>query len=283
MVQGIPDFIVIGAMKCGTTSLYRHLKSHPGVYMPAVKEPNFYVAERNWSKGFDWYRSLFDDAPAGALLGEASTNYAKGTTFTGVPERLRTHVPDVRLIYLIRDPIERIRSHYTHAVFHRGMHKPVEEAITPRSGFVRTSLYGAELQRYREYFPADQIQVLLTEDLRDEPAAVLRRIERFLGLEAYDYQHLDRHYHVSSNRRVNNRLGDTIERHERLSRLSSWAIPHQLQDRVLTKPAGPAADAVPQSAIDRIREVLAADRELLLQQADLDLQKWTSLETAANR
>lgn len=283
MPRPIPDFIIIGAMKCGTTSLFRHLGRHPGVYMSDVKEPNFYVEGRNWSRGFDWYRSLFADAPPGALLGEASTNYSKGTTFPGVPERLRTYVPDVKLIYLIRDPIERIRSHYLHGVFKGRVHKPLEQAVTVRSGLVRTSLYGAELQRYREHFPEDQILVLLTEDLRDDPASVLREIEQFLGLEAHAYKHLDRRYHVSSNRRINTRFGDAVERHHRLSELSRRAIPQELQGRVMTKAVGEADLAVPQSVVDRIRDVLAADRELLLQQTNLDLRKWTALETTASR
>lgn len=281
MARPIPDFIIIGAMKCGTTSLFRHLGRHPGVFMSEVKEPNFYIEERNWSKGFDWYRSLFAGAPPGALLGEASTNYSKGTTFPGVPERLREYVPNVRLIYLIRDPIERIRSHYTHSAFHGRVSKPPVEAIRPRSGFVRTSLYGAELQRYRQHFPDDQILVLLTEDLRDDPVSVLRRIEQFLGLDAHEYKHLERHYHVSSNRRLNTRLGNVLERHESLHDWSTRNLPEPLRDRLLTKPVQTGED-VPPEAWDRIRDVLAADRELLLQQIDLNLEKWVPLEPAVS-
>lgn len=277
MARPIPDFIIIGAMKCGTTSLFRHLGRHPAVFMSQVKEPNFYIEERNWSKGFDWYRSLFAGAPPGALLGEASTNYSKSTAFPGVPERLRRYVPDVRLIYLIRDPIDRIRSHYAHSVFYGRVNKPPVDAIRPRSVFVRTSLYGAELQRYRQHFPADQMLVLLTEDLRDDPVSVLRRVEQFLGLGKHEYTHLERHYHVSSSRRLNTRLGNALERHESLYEWSTKALPERLRGRLLTKPAG-TGEGVPQEVWDRIRNVLAADRQLLLQQVDLNLEKWVPLE-----
>jgi hypothetical protein len=281
MSQEIPDFIIIGAMKSGTTSLYRHLGSHPGVFMSPVKEPNYFVPRRSWSKGPDWYRSLFAGAPPGALLGEASTNYSKGTTFPGVPEILRTHVPNVKLIYVLRDPLERIRSHYAHAVDHRREQRPPEAAIKPRSGYVRTSLYGAELQRYREHFPADQMLVLLTEDLRDDPASLLRRVEVFLGLEAYQYRHLDRHYHVTSKRRVSTRLGSALEQHERMQDLSTWVIPERLRDRLMSRPAPSTGVTVPPEALDQIRDVLAADRKLLQRQVDLDLSKWANLDVSS--
>jgi len=253
------------------------------VFMSPVKEPNFYIAARNFGKGFDWYRSLFTDAPHGALLGEASTNYSKGTTFPGVPELVRTHAPNVRLIYLIRDPLERIRSHYTHAVFHGREKRPVSEAIAPRSGFVRTSLYGAELQRWREYFPADQLLVLLTEDLRDDPTGVLRRAERFLGLEPHDYRHLDRQYHVSSRRPVKSRTGELLERNQRLEALSRWVVPEAIRERLVTKPAGSGGEPIPDAVLDRIREILDADRQLLLSQVDVDLGKWIPLNAQVAR
>lgn len=278
MSQGIPDFIIIGAMKAGTTSLYRYLHSHPGIFMSEVKEPSYFVAERNWSKGPDWYRSLFAGAPDGALLGEASTNYSKGTTFSGVPQRLREEVPDVKLIYLIRDPVERIRSHYAYAVCRRKERRSAERAITCKSIYVRTSQYGAELQRYREHFPNHQMLVLLTEDLRDEPAAVLRRVERFLGLDDFAFPHLERRYNVTRNGRVATLLSSAVEQRERLLDVTERLVPQRFRQRRPTGPAGSSGQQVPPEALARIRAVLAADRALLLSQVDLDLSKWMQLD-----
>lgn len=278
MFEEIPDFIIIGAMKAGTTSLYRYLQSHPGVFMSEVKEPSYFVLERNWSKGPDWYRSLFAGAPAGALLGEASTNYSKGTLFPGVPQLLRKNVPDVKLIYLIRDPLERIRSHYAYAVRHRTERRSAEQAITRESIFVRTSQYGAELQRYLEHFPNHQMLILLTEDLRDEPAAVLRRVEQFLGLDEFAFPHLERHYNVTRNGRMTTLLSSAVEQRERLLDVTERLVPERIRERRLTGAVGRSRPQVPPKALTRIRDVLAADRELLLSQVDLDLSKWMQLD-----
>lgn len=279
MTQGIPDFIIIGAMKSGTTSLFRHLGRHPGVLMCGIKEPNFFIKKRNWTKGYDWYRSLYDGAQPGALLGEASTNYSKGTAFPGVPELLRAEVPEVKLIYLLRDPLERMRSHHAHAVYKDREQRPLEQAITTRSGYLRTSLYGAELQRFRVHFPAEQIQVLLTEDLAQSPADVLARVEDFLGLDHYDFPRVERRYHVSSNRRVSTPLGAVLERNQRLEGLTRQYLPQRLQDRLLTRVGEQVQTGLPPVAVDRVRRVLSADRRLLQSQVDIDLTNWADLNS----
>ncbi|GAB3920826.1 hypothetical protein GCM10011575_17330 [Microlunatus endophyticus] len=283
MPREIPDFIIIGAMKCGTTTLYQHLASHPGVFMSTMKEPNFFVERRNWSRGFDWYRSLFADAEPGALLGEATTNYTKSANFPGVPRLIHQHAPNAKLIYLLRDPVERIRSHYAHTVVRGRSVRPPAEAIRTRSIYVRTSLYGRELLNYRRHFPADQILVLLTEDLRDDPAGVLARTAEFLGLDPYDNPDADRHYHVTPSHRTTNRLGVAVDRRPRLSEWSERRLPERLRERLLTRPA-PASfggEPIPGEVIDRVSRVLAADRRLLLRLVDLDLRKWAPLHAPA--
>src|SRR5215210_7255111 len=108
----LPDFLVIGAMKAGTTTLYNHLRGHPDIFMTSYKEPEFFVAEKTWGRGTAWYQRLFADAPDAARLGEASTSYSKCTEFTGVPERIHSLIPDVQLLYVLRHPIARIESMY---------------------------------------------------------------------------------------------------------------------------------------------------------------------------
>nr|WP_157683881.1 sulfotransferase [Microlunatus soli] len=281
MTQGTPDFIIIGAMKSGTTSLFRHLGRHPGVFMSSLKEPCFFIKKRNWSKGHDWYRSLFDGAPEGALLGEGSTSYSKSAAFPGVPELLRSEVPDVKLIYLLRDPLQRMRSHHAHAVFKGREKRPIERAITARSGYLRTSLYGAELQRYRSYFPADQIHVILTEDLAQAPAEVLSGVVEFLGLPDYEFPGVERRYHVSSNRKVNTRLGEAVQRHRPLDTWSRRYVPEQVRDRLLTRGADTEPAPLPENVVDRVRKPLLADRALLQSQVDLDLSSWADLRTTS--
>ena len=113
----LPSFLVIGAMKAGTTSLYHYLHAHPQVFMPSIKELDFFVAGGNWGRGLHWYQKQFAGAGPGAVaVGEASTMYTKYPSVDGVPERIAAHLPEVRLVYVVRDPIDRIRSHYRHRV-----------------------------------------------------------------------------------------------------------------------------------------------------------------------
>ena len=106
----LPNLIIIGGLKCGTTSIHHYLGLHPEIHMSKPKELNFFVEELNWDLGLDWYRGRFDDRFA--VRGESSPHYTNLPYFEGVPERIHEHIPDAKLIYMVRDPISRILSHW---------------------------------------------------------------------------------------------------------------------------------------------------------------------------
>ncbi|MDO5706469.1 MAG: sulfotransferase domain-containing protein, partial [Paracoccus sp. (in: a-proteobacteria)] len=112
--MAMPDFLIIGAMKCGTSTLAAQLGAQTGIFVTTPKEPNFFSDDAEWARGIDWYRALFDGAAPGDLKGEASTHYTKLPNHPHTLERLRPHVPAPRLIYLIRNPLDRLVSHYIH-------------------------------------------------------------------------------------------------------------------------------------------------------------------------
>lgn len=101
-------------MKAGTTSLHRYLSGQPDICMSTQKELDFFVLEKNWSRGWGWYRSHFKPEGPAVLCGESSTNYTKHPRFGGVAHRIRQRLPDVKLVYLLRDPVERCVSHVLH-------------------------------------------------------------------------------------------------------------------------------------------------------------------------
>jgi hypothetical protein len=101
----LPNLIVVGAQKCGTSGLHFYLGHHPEIAMSSPKELNFFVVERNWSRGLDWYRGHFD--PEAAVRGESSPNYTTYPHHLGIPERMHEAVPGAKLIFLVRDPLER--------------------------------------------------------------------------------------------------------------------------------------------------------------------------------
>jgi hypothetical protein len=195
----LPTFLVIGAMKAGTTSLYYYLDEHPEIGMSVRKETDFFLdAHGNWDRGRDWYASLVPEAP---MRGECSPNYTKQHLFEGVPERIASVCPDVKLIYLVRDPIERTVSHYVGSRMAGREDRPFPEAVAnaEASNYVLTSCYHRQLEPYRALFREDRILVVQTEALKSEPAATLQTIYRFLGVDdTFRNERTDRRFNVAA-------------------------------------------------------------------------------------
>lgn len=179
----LPNLIVIGAMRAGTSSLHAYLGAHPEIEMSRPKELDFFVAEANWRRGVAWYESHFRGGTA--VRGESSPNYTKLHLFPGVPGRLRAVVPDARLIYVVRDPVDRMASHYVHAVAARRESRPFEDALARLEGnrYFHTSRYGTQLRAFLECFPRERLLVLKQEDLLLRRAETLRRVFAFVGVD----------------------------------------------------------------------------------------------------
>lgn len=160
-----PDFLIIGAMKAGTTTLFNRLATVPGVSLPAVKEPAFF-SER-WSEGSHWYSELF--ATCDGITGEASAGYADAAYIEPVAQRIHSLLPDVRLIYVLRHPVERIRSHYRHEVLRSRERREFTVAVgDSTSSYVTRSLYGKVTQELLRNFDPDQLLIMRSESLDDE-------------------------------------------------------------------------------------------------------------------
>ncbi len=205
----MPNFLIIGAGKSGTTSLYEYLALHPEVYMSPVKEPNFFALEgqsldfgapenmtrniNSWSvTNLEAYRDLFGGVSGEKAIGEASPLYLY---FPDAPGRIRRYIPDARLIAILRNPADRAYSAFTHLVHHdvepftdfdRALQE--EEARIEANWewtwhYKRAGFYYEQLSRHYETFDRDQIRVYLYEDLRDDPIGLLRDLFRFIGVD----------------------------------------------------------------------------------------------------
>ena len=179
----LPNLIVIGGLKCGTTSLHHYLNLHPQVAMSRPKELNFFVAELNWELGPEWYASHFDRGAD--VRGETSPHYTNLPRFTGVAERMRELLgAEARVVYMVRDPIERMLSHYFHNVGGGYESRPLEAALgDPESAYVARSRYAMQLAPYLEAFERDRVIVVDNADLAAERAATMRRVFEFCGVE----------------------------------------------------------------------------------------------------
>ena len=179
----LPNLIVIGGLKCGTTSLHHYLNLHPEVAMSRPKELNFFVRELNWELGLDWYRSHF--APEAPVRGETSPHYTNLPRFQGVAERMRETLGDgARVVYVVRHPIDRLLSHYLHNVGGGYEARPLAAAVAdPATAYVQRGLYAMQARPYVEAFGAQRVLVVGREELAREREATMRRVFEFAGVE----------------------------------------------------------------------------------------------------
>lgn len=178
----LPSFLIIGAMKGGTTSLYQYLKEHPDVFMSQTKELHYFVAEKNLRRGTGWYERQFSKAGDAVAVGEASPDYTKFPLHRGVPERIADLVPEVRLIYVMRNPVERIRSHYMHDLACGRERRPIGQAVPGNEHYLAPSRYALQIEQYLEHFPREQLLLMTSECLRSDRQAAMTRVLDFIGV-----------------------------------------------------------------------------------------------------
>lgn len=280
----LPNFLVIGAMSAGTTSLYRYLSEHPQVFMSRRKELYFFVEEANWPKGRTWYERHFDAADGALAVGEACVGYAMHPVFSGVPERIAALLPDVRLIYLVRDPIERMRTQYLRyrfpakvraeepppggdpavaAALNRGWdRRPIERALLESPVYLNTSRYALQIERYLERFPREQLLVVTSEKLRADRESTLGAICRFLGVDDRAPLAASEEFNRTAERRVPRGAVLALQRTPGLRAL--WRlVPERLKRAgrrgVLGRGVDAGAARIPDTTRRRLEELLRDD------------------------
>jgi len=175
----LPNFLVLGAAKCATTWIFHCLRQHPQVFVPAEKELLFF--DKNYHRGIDWYEKKFHPSHGEKAVGEVATKYL---CRAAVAERIHTTLPNIRLIASLRNPVDRAYSAYCH---HRtiNIHQlSFEQAMESyHEEYIESGLYDSQLRRYFQIFPAEQILILIYEDLQNDPLAFVQRIYKFLGVD----------------------------------------------------------------------------------------------------
>ena len=177
----LADVMMIGAQKSGTTGIAQQLASHPEVCLCDEKEPAFFNETEDWRAGLDRYHALFSPTP-GQLCLEASTMYTFLPEFGGTHERIHAYNPDVKLLYVMRDPVERALSNYAFRRVRRLTADPPEVAIVADPTFVNRSRYGMQLRPYFERFPAENIHLVVFEEHVKDPEGSLKEMAGFLGI-----------------------------------------------------------------------------------------------------
>lgn len=207
----LPTFLIVGTMKSGTTTLADLLDQHPDVFM-APGEVHFFSDDEAWARGLDHYRAAFEGWSGEAEVGEKTPAYCYKP---GVEDRIAEALPDVRLVWIFRDPVRRAYSNYWHAV-RRGI-EPLSfgEAVAAEPdrlergeiwrGYVERSRYVGQVERFLEHFPRDRMHFALFEDLVEDPVRVARDVFGFLGVDADVRVHKATHSnptHLPASRRL---------------------------------------------------------------------------------
>jgi hypothetical protein len=181
MVIHRPDFIVIGAMKSATTTLHEQLARQPRFFLSRPKEPNFFSDDVMYARGWDWYSSLFRSARADDFRGESSTHYTKMPDYPRTVDRMVRDMPCLKLIYLMRHPIDRLMSQYVHEVTAGRLNLGVRAAVERRGELVEYSRYSLQLQPYLQAYGFENVLPVFFPRLVHHSQAELERIGRFLG------------------------------------------------------------------------------------------------------
>ncbi|MDH3729075.1 MAG: sulfotransferase domain-containing protein [Myxococcales bacterium] len=208
------DFLLIGAQKSGTTSLWKHIVAHPQTYLPATKEVEFFSDSQRFERGLDWYwQTYFEDAPPHACKGEATTQYMM---FPQVPGRIHDAFPEVKLLALLRNPIDRAYSHYRMTAMRGHESRSFEEciaALQSASGadapidlhhdYLRLGEYGRILGNYLLRFERQQFCLVFTEDLEADPVTLIRKVYQFLEIDPdFCPDNIEKRFNVSGDQPV---------------------------------------------------------------------------------
>jgi hypothetical protein len=264
-VSALPDFVIIGAMKCGTSTLHAQLAAQPQFFMSEPKEPNFFSNDAIYAKGEAWYRGLFAKAPEGAIKGESSTHYTKLPTYPKTVKRLAALIPDAKFIYVMRDPVDRLISHYIHEWSQGVIACPIDEAIDKHPELVAYSRYAYQLEPWMERFGKEPILPVDLEAMTAKPDAELKRIAAFLGVKGEVVWKRDLEAQNVSAERIRKFPGYSLVVDNPVAKaFRHMLVPQSLRDRVKAKFQMRARPELSADRLSRLNDIFDRDRSDLV-------------------
>lgn len=277
MSDRFPDFVVIGAMKSGTTSLYGYLDDHPDVWVSHPKELDFFLDRGNWHRGTDWYLNHFTEAPTDAVLGEVSPSYSQTHLYPEVPKRMAALVPTAKLVYIVREPVQRIRSMYAHLVIDGLESHPIDDAVKRNQDYVETSRYAARIASFEPAFSEGRLQVITTEQLKAKPVDTLDAVASFIGVRPWSGlgRPLPAQRNVTEDRRIEHPVGTRLKASRPYWRMlnRSWRA-RRLHDLVFERPVSSPSTTLSPDVDEWLRETLEPDTAALETLLDRRLTEW---------
>jgi hypothetical protein len=182
MSPPLPEFIIAGPQKCATTWLYECLSEHPDVLMPDTDSIHYF--DMHYTKGEQWYRQHFDAYDGEKLVGEETPSYIRDEV---APRRIAETVPNAKLLFILRNPVDRAFSHYWHEKSKGKTEFEFEEVFENYdlyNDWVVPGLYHRHIRRYRKHFPSESVRLLFFEDLVEDDWSYLEDVYEFLGIDS---------------------------------------------------------------------------------------------------
>lgn len=260
----LPDFLIIGAMKAGTTTLFRDLEANPACFFSLDKEPHNLVREDVLTpEGREAYAAMFEKARPDQLCAEASTGYTKRPTHEGVAARARKVLGDrLKLIYIVREPVSRALSQHYHAFTYKETTLAVDEAIRQSSVFIDYSRYAWQLEPWIAEFGRDQVLIVRFETYVKDRAGTVEQVSRFLGITPRpDLIDPEAVYNKGDSRPMHKGFWTTLNRSALYRRGLRYLIPRQARELAYRTilPRGPERPNPPSLQtvdyiLDRVRD-----------------------------
>lgn len=294
-----PNLFIIGAMKAGTSSLHEYLGQHPQIFMSRMKEPQYFAPHlTRWNQawgqgnsypeqGVDWYLHLFKDAGNVKYAGESSVSYSARPWVEDCEKRIAKFNPASRIIYLLRDPVERAISHYWYFVRDGREDQDILTAFKRRGEYIARSNYALQLQPYLNTFGHQQVFTLTVEELNAQPQRTFQSLFEWLGVDKDVQIDTSMRFNVSDDRLLQTRRGrvfcDTMMKHWRWKLFEPRlprAIPELLR-RVTYRPVSKNL-VDPSAAIEFLRPRLRRHTDALEILLGKQFPEWTTLDAQSN-
>jgi len=281
VIGHLPNLLIIGAAKAGTSSLHAYLAEHPEISMSSRKELELFNRD-DWREHLDDYRkNFFVRAP---IRGESSPAYSMNPHFEHVPERIHACIPRARIIYLVRDPVERAIAQYTEwrfvGVERRSFERAFADFDRPTNAYVMSSRYGHQVQLYREHFPDSRILVLDQRSLLRERHGTLRRVFEFLGVDKdFWTSRFEREHNTGQEKILVNSRGRWLGDHNLYlpTMRAVGVLPGRLRRAVVSTLGVPLSRPEPEpSLVEAMRELFSDDVEWLRDYTGESFDHWSA-------
>jgi hypothetical protein len=181
-----PNFLFIGAQKSATTSISVMLSNHPDIMVVKGKEPHFFSENRQYARGWEWYMSLFPNYNGERAIVDASTSYSRAKAFPNTISRIIKHVPDAKILYSVRHPLDRMESAYIEWMTTPGfqsIENSINKMVRSKPNIIESSRYWKNISIYRQYFSDHHIKIIWFDEYVADPDAVLAYVFRFMGVD----------------------------------------------------------------------------------------------------